>query len=439
MNIDNAAISITDTAGVAASDEPNRAKSRFSEVRKFTEKIVEPLRTEDYIVQAMDDVSPANWHLGHTTWFYETFILVPYQSDYRVFHPGFDHLFNSYYVTHGEPFERANRGWLSRPDVNEIREYRNYVERHMLKLLDNIDAERLAVISPILEVGMHHEQQHQELLLTDIKYNLSVNPLTPVYQAAVTKESAETAPILQWLNYEEGLTKIGHDGQDFSYDNEQPRHKVWLDAFQLASRPVTNGEYIEFIDDGGYRNPKYWLSEGWSIVDGNKWGSPLYWQQVGGEWHTFTLSGMKKINRAEPVCHVSYYEADAYARWAGKRLPREAEWEKAMTSSSVTEGNFAETGRFHPSAYYQNDQLGLSKGFGDVWEWTMSSYTPYPGNKPYDGVLGEYNAKFMSSQMVLRGGSCATPESHIRATYRNFFHPDKRWQFSGIRLAGDKS
>lgn len=416
-------------------DRVDLLKSPFLSVRSFTEQIVSPLETEDFVIQAMEDVSPAKWHLGHTTWFFEAFILIPYDSSYTAFHPQFDLLFNSYYVTHSRPFARADRGVISRPTVEEIMSYRQYVEDHLLNLLDQADVSLLQKIYPIIEVGIHHEQQHQELLFMDIQYNLSCNPLMPVYSSP-TPHASRAAPNQKWIHFEEGMKLIGHENKTFSYDNERPRHKVWLHDYSLASRPVTNGEYIDFMQDGGYQTAKYWLSDGWNIVNERGWNSPLYWKKKDEEWYHFTLSGFRKVNTSEPVCHISYYEADAFARWAGNRLPTEQEWENAFSHTSI-KGNFAESELYRPSADYQDDEHELAKGFGDVWEWTMSPYTPYPGHKPYEGVLGEYNAKFMSNQMVLRGGSCVTPASHMRSTYRNFFHPDRRWQFSGLRLAGD--
>jgi ergothioneine biosynthesis protein EgtB len=412
-------------------------RSNFLDVRKLSQKIVSPLELEDFGIQAIEDVSPVKWHLAHTSWFFEAFVLIPYDSSYQVFHPKYDYLFNSYYVTHGEPFERSSRGNLSRPTVHEVMEYRHYIDEQITRLLDHASDRVLDEILPIIEVGIHHEQQHQELMLTDIKYNFSVNPMRPVYQMKPIPVLSE-APERKWVDVAEGLTHIGHQGDDFSYDNEQPRHKVWLDKYQISSRPVTNGEYIEFIEDEGYQTAEHWLSEGWSIVEDKQWKAPLYWKKVNGVWHHYTLSGFEMINLNEPVCHVSYYEADAFASWAGKRLPTEEEWEHVFSSNEI-KGNFIEAGNHHPNSDYHANHNGLSKGFGDVWEWTMSPYKPYPGNKPFKGVLGEYNAKFMCNQMVLRGGSCATSASHIRPTYRNFFHPDKRWQFSGFRLAGDRA
>lgn len=409
-------------------------ESKFIKVRKFTEHIVAPLETEDFTIQATTDVSPAKWHLAHTTWFFETFVLVPNDPLYKVFHPRFCYLFNSYYETIGMPFPRSSRGLLARPTITEVMDYRHYVEERVLNLLKQSDNEQLSKLSPIIEIGINHEQQHQELLFTDIKYNFYVNPLRPVYREKLSLPVAVEDP-LNWERFEGGIVEIGHDGEEFSFDNEGPRHKVWLDPYRLASRPVTNGEFIAFIEDDGYEKVKYWLSDGWSTVKEEGWNAPLYWEKVNGVWHYFTLSGMRKVNENEPVTHVSYYEASAYASWAGWRLPTEAEWENAFVNKEI-KGNFAESGYYHPAGE-ATDKDGLSRGFGNVWEWTMSPYMPYPGNKPLEGALGEYNTKFMANQMVLRGGSCVTPSSHIRLTYRNFFQPEKRWQFSGFRLAGD--
>lgn len=411
-------------------------ESHFLKVRKFTEHIVEPLQIEDFVLQAIPDVSPAKWHLAHTTWFFERFVLKPYIQDYQEFHPQFDYLFNSYYETIGNPFPRPSRGMLSRPMLQEVTDYRHFVENHVLNLIKYADQELKLEIEPIIEIGINHEQQHQELLFTDTKYNFSVNPLKPVYRETVPTADAPAVQELEWISYDGELVEIGHDGEGFAFDNESPRHKVWLNPYSIGSRPVTNREFIEFIEDGGYDKVQNWLSDGWSTVKKEGWKGPLYWEKINGDWHYFTLSGMCKVIGNEPVAHVSYYEADAYARWAKKRLPTEAEWENAFMDKEVN-GNLADTGIYHPHVNENLRQGGLQQGFGDVWEWTMSPYTPYPGNQPLAGALGEYNAKFMANQMVLRGGSCVTPASHIRSTYRNFFQPEKRWQFSGFRLAKD--
>ena len=407
----------------------------YQRSRQLSEQICQPLATEDYVIQSMPDVSPPKWHLAHTTWFFETFLLVPFLLDYAVFNPEFGYLFNSYYETVGQRHPRSQRGLLSRPTVEQVYQYRAFVDAAMQRLL----AQALkASVKSLVVLGLHHEQQHQELLLTDIKHILAINPLRPAYQANLPAADKQTAAHEQWLDYPGGLYAIGCDADvspefasDFSFDNESPRHQVYLQDYWLASRLVTNGEYLEFMQAGGYQTPDYWLSAGWAIVQAEQWRSPLYWEQEAGEWWVMTLGGMRRLDEDEPVCHVSYYEADAYARWAGKRLPTEAEWEVA--AQVAVQGNFVDRGRFHPAparGETRPDQL-----FGDVWEWTQSAYLPYPGFQTAPGAVGEYNGKFMCNQMVLRGGSCATSQNHIRASYRNFFPPEIRWQFSGIRLA----
>jgi ergothioneine biosynthesis protein EgtB len=427
---------------------------RYQEVRRFTEKLCEPLAVEDYVLQSMPDASPTKWHLAHTSWFFETFVLSPAMPEYHPFHPRFGYLFNSYYNAVGERHSRPLRGMLSRPTVEEIYCYRAHVDRHLLKLLSAGDGSRLARLAPLVELGLNHEQQHQELILTDIKHALSCNPLRPAYhegrdqgsgvrgeEGGERRESRDRphpsslVPHPWSLTYPEGVRWIGHDGQGFAFDNETPRHRVFLEPFQLAAAPVTNGEFLAFIEDHGYARPELWLSDGWNAVNTRGWNAPLYWEKGDGRWWMMTLSGMRQVDDAEPVCHVSYYEADAYARWAGARLPGEAEWEVASAEAPI-EGNFAESGRLHPApAGCATSPDAPRHLFGDVWEWTSSAYSPYPGFRPLEGALGEYNGKFMCSQMVLRGGSCATPQSHIRPTYRNFFPPDARWQFTGLRLA----
>jgi ergothioneine biosynthesis protein EgtB len=403
---------------------------RYRVVRQATERLCDPLSPEDCQVQSMDDASPAKWHLAHTSWFFETFVLVPWMQGYQLFHPEFRVLFNSYYQTVGQQHPRPQRGLLSRPRLDEVLAYRAHVDAQMLALLEThtIDA-------GIVELGLQHEQQHQELILTDIKHLLSCNPLRPAYRDCPLPSGVGTAP-LRWQAFDEGVRWIGHDGHGFAFDNESPRHRVFVEAFELATRLVTNGEFLAFVDDGGYRRPELWLSDGWNVLQARAWCAPLYWHLHDAMWEVTTLSGTSALNADEPVCHVSFYEADAFARWAGARLPREAEWEIAAADSAV-DGNFVENGLLHP-APARTDAAGLTQLFGDVWEWTQSSYSPYPGYQPPAGALGEYNGKFMCNQLVLRGGSCATPRDHVRATYRNFFPPDARWQFSGIRLARDR-
>ncbi|HUL49315.1 MAG TPA: ergothioneine biosynthesis protein EgtB [Gemmatimonadales bacterium] len=405
---------------------------RYRAVRRATEWLVEPLAIEDYVVQSMPDASPAKWHLAHTTWFFETFVLKPTIRGYRPVHPQFELLFNSYYNAVGPQFSRPHRGTLSRPTVEEVRRYRAAVDELLLGVL-----ERGAVddsLARVVELGLHHEQQHQELLLTDLKHLFASNPLEPVYRDAPAPLALNDQPSLAWVRGPTGVREIGFAGEGFAFDNESPRHPVFLNGFELGSRLITCGEYRVFMADDAYRRPELWLSDGWNVVRERGWNAPLYWQERDGEWGMMTLSGFRPVRDAEPVCHVSYYEADAYARWAGARLPTEAEWE-VMAEHAGVEGNFVEDGHFHPAPLSGSDGPGPAQLFGDVWEWTQSAYSPYPGYQPVAGALGEYNAKFMSSQIVLRGGSCATPRSHIRPTYRNFFPPDARWQFSGIRLA----
>ncbi|HEY3412733.1 MAG TPA: ergothioneine biosynthesis protein EgtB [Armatimonadota bacterium] len=409
--------------------------ARYREVRDFTERLCEPLETEDYVIQSMPDASPTKWHLAHTSWFFETFVLSPFLAGYRSPDPLYEYLFNSYYNAVGERHPRPKRGLLSRPTVAEVYGYRAHVDEAMRDLLAISEGELVERLAPVLTLGLHHEQQHQELILTDLKNALAGNPIRPAYRDR-SRESHAEAPPLKWVHFPAGIAWIGHDGGGFAFDNEGPRHREYLEGFALATRLVTNAEYIAFVEAGGYRQPQWWLSSGWNAVQDAGWSAPLYWEERDGRWWHFTLSGMRPVDEDEPVCHVSYYEADAYARWAGARLPSEAEWEQAAAGLPVT-GSFAECGRFHPAPAGRD--AGLSQMYGDAWEWTRSSYAPYPGYAPDEGALGEYNGKFMCNQYVLRGGSCATPESHIRATYRNFFPPDARWQFTGIRLAKDAS
>jgi len=407
---------------------------QYQKVRRFSEHLCEPLVAEDYVIQSMPDVSPTKWHLAHVSWFFETFLLSPALPDYQSLHPQYAYLFNSYYNTLGERHCRPKRGLISRPTVKETYEYRRYVDEHVLELLEKIDERQLATLAAIITLGLHHEQQHQELMVTDFKHVLSCNPLYPIYRAR-TPSSASSITPLEWVSFPEGLHWIGHEGDGFAFDNEGPRHRQFVQSFQLASRLVTNGEYLEFMEDGGYDNPLLWLSEGWATVRAEEWQAPLYWEKRDGRWWVMTLSGLREVDKAEPVCHVSYYEADAYARWAEARLPTEAEWEVAAHDVPV-EGNFVESGLYHPAPLNASTTHGkLAQMYGDVWQWTQSSYAPYPNFKPGPGAIGEYNGKFMCNQYVLRGGSCATSLSHIRSTYRNFFPANAQWQFMGIRLA----
>jgi ergothioneine biosynthesis protein EgtB len=405
--------------------------ARYRSVRHATEALCEPLTTEDYVIQSMPDASPAKWHLAHTTWFFETFVLTPHCTDCRPFHPQFAVLFNSYYNAVGPPWPRQERGLLSRPTVAEVFHYRAHVDEQMAALFESAAEKVLHRVADTIVLGLHHEQQHQELLLTDLKHALSANPLRPIYREAAPRPGK--SPAREWHSFPAGVVWLGHDGNGFAFDNESPRHRVFLDVFQLANRLVTNGEYLAFMEDGGYERPELWLSDGWATRQTQDWTAPLYWQHEADGWAAMTLSGLRRISADEPVCHVSYYEADAYARWACARLPTEAEWETAATNVA---GHFVEAAYYHPAAAPATDDRGpIYQLYGDVWQWTASPYVAYPGYVPLKGALGEYNGKFMCNQMVLRGASCATPHSHARRSYRNFFPPEARWQFSGIRLA----
>ncbi len=408
----------------------------YQRVRQFTEELCQPLAIEDYVIQAIPDVSPTKWHLAHTSWFFETFILSQAMADYQSLNDQYTFLFNSYYVAAGDRYSRPDRGLLSRPTVDEIYQYRAYVDRHMTDFLASLEETGFARWGPLVDVGLNHEQQHQELMLTDLKYNLSINPLRPAYHKRIDDSPGDrTVPALEWVHVSEGVYAIGHEGEGFIFDNEAPRHRVFVEPFALASRLVTNGEYMAFIADGGYERPEWWLSMGWDTAQREQWQTPLYWEKRDDSWWAMTLAGMQPVDDAEPVSHVSYYEADAYARWADARLATEAEWEIAAAELPIA-GNFADQRRFHPAPLRQRDTAEpLAQMFGDVWEWTQSHYSPYPGYTTPPGALGEYNGKFMANQFVLRGGSCATSASHIRPTYRNFFPADARWQFMGIRLA----
>lgn len=415
-------------------DTKQRMINAYQEVRKRTEVLCAPLVVEDYVIQSHEDVSPPKWHLAHTTWFFETFILM-LDNSYKPFHPLFQHLFNSYYHSFGNPYPRIQRGVISRPTVNQVYQYRKHVDNHLIEHMQKVSVERMNTMLSLLTLGLHHEQQHQELLLMDIKYNFSLNPSFPIYQENNSKNLDQTGS-MEFAAQDGGIVEIGHANTEFCFDNELPRHNIILQPYKIANRLVTNAEYLEFIHAGGYEKPEWWLSDGWDCVQKNQWYAPLYWQRNGTEWSVFTLSGMHALNPTEPVSHISYYEADAYARWQNKRLPSEAEWEHYVTSKKITanDGNFMDKNIFHPIAADKH-QNNNQQFFGDLWEWTASAYLPYPGYKTLAGALGEYNGKFMNNQWVLRGGSCVTPQTHIRASYRNFFQPDKRWQFSGIRLA----
>ena len=408
----------------------------YRAVRATTEALCRDLSPEDCVVQTAEQVSPAKWHLAHTSWFFERFLLAELVPGYEPVCAMYDYLFNSYYNGAGPQHCRPRRGLISRPTLDEVHTYRRIIDERMAQLIDDCPGEHRATLDERLVLGLNHEQQHQELIVTDIKHVFSSNPLLPAYCAAPPVTPGRT-PTQGWVELAGGVHEIGHAGAGFAYDNESPRHRVYLEPFALATRPVTNGEYLAFIDDGGYERHELWLSLGWATVQGQAWRMPIYWYRDGRRWMHYTLAGPCQIDEAEPVAHLSHFEADACARWAGARLPSEAEWEVACRAQPV-QGNLLAAGRFHP-APLRADEGGaaLHRCFGDVWEWTRSSYGPYPGYRAAAGTLGEYNGKFMCNQYVLRGGSCATPAGHVRSTYRNFFEPEARWQFAGLRLARD--
>jgi ergothioneine biosynthesis protein EgtB len=427
-----------------------RLLARYRDVRDFSKLLTRDLEPEDCVVQSMPDVSPTKWHLAHTTWFFETFVLKKFLSGYVSAIPEYAFLFNSYYNAAGSMHRRDLRGLISRPTVSESFHYRESIDDHISELVSSASEELLDEIEPLITLGLHHEQQHQELLVTDIKHVLAQNPLHPVFRKRSPEKTEAPAP-MSFVDFEETIATIGHDtegrasarskfagnsGRRFSYDNEGPQHRALVPAFSLAPRLVTCGEYFEFMESDGYARPEFWLSLGWMTVNEQRWQAPLYWEKRDGEWWHFTLSGFRRVNPNEPVTHMSYFEADAFANWSGARLPTEFEWERVAQREPI-EGNFVESERFHPAPAEEQSGTTLKQVFGDVWEWTRSSYSPYPGYRAVRGALGEYNGKFMCNQYVLRGGSCATSRSHIRFTYRNFFQPEKRWQFTGIRLARD--
>ena len=410
---------------------------RYQQVRQRTVTLCQPLLPEDTVVQPVIDVSPPKWHLAHVTWFFETFLLKEYLPGYTVYHPEYAFLFNSYYNSLGSRVNRADRGTLSRPALADVYRYRAHVDEQMTQLLTLADT-LPAAFQELFELGLQHEQQHQELLATDIKYILSTSPLAPAYLPATPATPLTQAPEMQWLPVPGGVSRIGYEGAGFCFDNEQAPHEVLTPDFELQNRLVSNGEYLQFMEAGGYRDFRYWLGEGWELVQTQGWEAPLYWVLHEGRWHRFTHHGLQPVNMAAPVTHVSFYEADAYAHWVGARLPLEQEWEVAARHFGATpsHGTFLESNLFDPQPLLPNaDPTRCHQLLGDAWEWTYSAYHPYPGYVRAAGALGEYNGKFMINQLVLRGGSCATPVSHIRLTYRNFFHADKRWQFTGIRLA----
>lgn len=419
----------THSASRALSAPSCTAAAQYSAVRAATEALCRPLAIEDYVVQSMPDVSPIKWHLAHTTWFFETFILGAHQPGYRPYREDFAQLFNSYYQGAGPAQRRAERGLRSRPTVKEIYAYRSAVDERMREFVEHALA---ADVAALVRLGLEHEQQHQELILMDIKHVLYCNPEMPIYQPGADVESSGTA--VRYKRYPGGVLEIGASGQSFCFDNEAPCHRVFIAPYRLGSRPVTNEEFREFIRDRGYQRPTFWLSDGWTTVQNLGWSRPLYWQE--DLQSEFTLHGMRPLQDHAPVVHVSYYEADAYARWAAARLPTEAEWETAAAIEPVA-GNFMESGQFQPLPAADSPGAQPQQLFGDVWEWTQSAYAPYPGFRPFAGVVGEYNGKFMANQFVLRGGSCASPAQHLRASYRNFFYPSARWHFAGLRLACD--
>jgi ergothioneine biosynthesis protein EgtB len=423
-----------------APDARERLVRRFMRVRGRTVGLVAPLTPEDQMIQSMPDVSPSKWHLAHTTWFFEVFVLSRYAPGYTAFDERYGYLFNSYYNKLGNRHPRPQRGMLSRPSWDEVQRYRDHVNAACLRLIRQIPDNKLTELTNVIILGLNHEQQHQELIVTDIKHVLWSNPLMPAYHTLQNQPIPTTAP-QKWFEHQGGLVQIGADPTDpasatpFCFDSETPRHDTYVRPFRLAGRPVTCGEYLEFMKAGGYDRPQFWLSDGWNEVEAQGWRAPLYWHRQHGEWMIYTLAGVRPVIDSEPVCHVSFYEAAAYAAWAGKRLPTEAEWE-LFGRTQMADGNLQECGTLHPVASHCAG-LGPWQMYGDVWEWTASPFTPYPGYRAPPGAIGEYNGKFMCNQMVLRGGSCATPGDHIRATYRNFFPPNARWQFSGIRLAED--
>jgi ergothioneine biosynthesis protein EgtB len=414
---------------------------RYDEIRAHTESLAAPLSPEDQTVQSMPDVSPTKWHRAHVTWFFETFVLAGNEPGFAPYQDRYWFLFNSYYESLGPRYARPDRGLISRPGAHDVGVYRNNVDDRMRALVAGLDGGSLDKVAPTIELGFHHEQQHQELLLMDIKHVLSLNPLQPVY-AGSPSEPSEPDP-LGWVEVEGGLVEIGHEGAGFSFDNELPRHSQWLEPYRLADRLTTNAEWLDFMRDGGYERPDLWLSDGWAKVKDEHWRAPFYWTEVDGTWFEHTLNGTWPVNPGLPVSHVSFYEAEAFATWAGKRLPSEAEWEHAVVADEqdVTDavGNLADRDTYHPRAAQtgpaQSGGGRLRQAYGDCWEWTSSAYHPYPGFHPAAGAVGEYNGKFMSNQMVLRGGCALTPPGHARATYRNFFPHQSRWALSGVRLA----
>lgn len=411
-----------------------RGLDAYCAVRQSSMRIAEPLEPEDCCIQSMPDVSPTKWHLAHTSWFFETFILKPALPGYRSLNPEYEYLFNSYYNSVGRQYPRSDRGLLSRPTLATVMEYRFQIDESMRELFAMGASPELQAT---IDLGLQHEQQHQELMLMDIKHVFSRNPLRPAYRELPVAAEVDVST-LNWKAHQGDLRPIGHDGVGFAFDNETPRHNGYVDPFQIANRLVTCGEYLGFMEDKGYERPELWLSDGWSLVQERKWNAPLYWEDGDGRWRIMTLGGLRDLNPSEPVCHVSYYEADAFARWMNCWLPRESAWETVANRVPV-EGNFVEEDWLHPTPFESSSDSDFpGQVFGDVWEWTCSPYSAYPGFRANDGALGEYNGKFMCNQMVLRGGSCVTPAAHVRASYRNFFPPDARWPFTGIRLTKEQ-
>jgi ergothioneine biosynthesis protein EgtB len=410
---------------------------KYSKVRNATQALIEPLSAEDMALQSMPDVSPTKWHLAHTSWFWETFLLLPSSPGYTVFDPEYNHLFNSYYERIGARHDRAERGLLSRPPLEDVLRYRTYVDESVARFFSSATSTQISAVEDVISLGLAHEQQHQELLLMDIKHVLSRHPFSPAaYSAPIS--NLEDVRSIGWVSFEGGTFSFGYSGDGFSFDNEGPVHEAVLTDFQLADRPVSNGEYLAFVEDGGYSNALLWLSDGWAWRCCNDIEAPLYWRQLDGQWHEFTLHGQQPLDKAAPVAHLSYYEASAYAEWAEARLPEEREWEFAARGHTGVPGRFVEAGlSAHPGACIAGEAGTLHQMLGGVWEWTRSAYSPYPRYKAAGDAVGEYNGKFMCGQFVLRGGSCATPPDHVRETYRNFFPPQARWQFSGLRLARD--
>ncbi len=416
-------------------NSPPSFPERLFETRMLSLDLAAPLSTEDMTVQAMDDASPTKWHLAHTTWFFETIVLARYLDGYELFDEAFNYCFNSYYEHQGPRHPRPKRGLLTRPSIDRVLAYRAHVDHALEKLVGN-DAELQPELSRVIEIGVNHEQQHQELMLTDILALFAANPLRPAYRAARPRANRAGTKFVTWIDFLGGVRQIGHEGNGFAWDNETPRHDDLIHPFRLADRLVTNAEWLEFIADGGYQTATLWLSDGWAAAQRENWRAPLYWENHDGEWFEMSLEGLQLLDPDAPVAHVSYYEADAFARWVGKRLPTEFEWEIAAAKAGETANTLA-TGALRPLPAKREPCDRPCQMFGDVWEWTQSAYLPYPGYRPPDGALGEYNGKFMVGQHVLRGGSCVTPQGHLRATYRNFFYPHQRWQFMGLRLASE--